>query len=438
MRRKSISRDEQDFQPVDYSFSLLSDDDLYLFNEGSHLRLYQRLGSHITELNGVQGTYFAVWAPDAEQVFVTGDFNAWGKHPHPLRARGQSGIWEGFIPGVEKGSVYKYHIASRYNGYRVNKADPFALRYEVPPRTASVVWDLGYEWEDAEWLASRAARNSLHAPCSIYEVHLGSWMRAPEGNKPLSYRDVGPRLAEYAAKMGYTHVELLPIMEHPFYGSWGYQTTGYFAPTAGTELRRISCTSSTACIRAGIGVILDWVPSHFPTDEHGLGYFDGTHLYEHASPTKASIQTGASYIFNYGRNEVRSFLISSATLLAGRLPRRRACEWTLSPRCSISITHASKENGFRTFTAATRTSMPSLSCVVSTKRSTSITRTSRRSRKSRRPGRLVSRPSYVGGLGFGMKWDMGWMHDTLVYMSKDPIHRTYPPQPAHLPASLRL
>ncbi len=410
--------------PVDYSFSLLTNDDLYLFNEGSHLRLYEKMGSHIVTVGGVRGVYFAVWAPDAEQVFVTGDFNEWGKYPHRLAPRGQSGIWEGFIPGVEKGAIYKYHIVSRYNSYRVNKMDPFGVHHETPPRTASIVWDLEYEWNDDAWMASRATANSLNSPISIYEVHLGSWMRAPEGNTFLTYKDGAPRLAEYASKMGYTHVELLPIMEHPFYGSWGYQTTGYFAPTAryGTPqefMYLVDCLH-----QAGIGLILDWVPSHFPTDEHALGFFDGTHLFEHASPMKGFHPDWNSYIFNYGRNEVRSFLLSSALywldvyhadgLRVDAVASMLYLDYSRRPGEWIPNTYGGNENleamsFLRRFNEEIYKHHSDTQTIA--EESTAWP--------------AVSRPVYVGGLGFGMKWDMGWMHDTLSYMSRDPVHRRY-------------
>ncbi|MDZ4338719.1 MAG: alpha-amylase family glycosyl hydrolase, partial [candidate division NC10 bacterium] len=263
----------------------LTEDDLYLFNEGSHFRLYEKLGAHLMRVEGAAGTYFAVWAPDAEQVSVTGTFNEWSKESHLLRARGESGIWEGFIPGVGSGTLYKYHVRSRFHGYRVDKTDPFATFNEIPPKRASIVWDLDYVWEDQEWMAARRSRNALTAPMTIYEVHLGSWRRVPgEGNRSLSYRELGPALAEYVERMGFTHVEFLPMMDHPFFGSWGYQTTGYFAPSGNYGTPQDLMFLIDCLHRRGIGVILDWVPSHFPTDEHGLGYFDGTHLYEHEDP----------------------------------------------------------------------------------------------------------------------------------------------------------
>lgn len=300
-------------------FRMLSDvkgltrDDLYLFNEGNHFRLYDKLGAHIAEADGEKGVRFAVWAPDAEQVSVMGDFNDWNNASHPLFPRGQSGLWEGFVTGLTPGACYKYHIRSRFHGYRVDKADPFGFYHEVSPRTGSIVWELDYDWADAEWMAARRERNSQQAPMSIYEVHVGSWMRlAEEGNRPLTYREMAHRLADHVERMNFTHVEFLPVMEHPFYGSWGYQTTGYFAPTSRYGTPQDFMFLVDYLHQRGIGVILDWVPSHFPTDEHSLGYFDGTHLYEHADVRQGIHPDWNSYIFNYGRNEVRAFLISSA------------------------------------------------------------------------------------------------------------------------------
>ena len=293
--------------------TLLSEQDIFLFNEGSHFRLYEKLGSHLLSAGEGQGTYFAVWAPDAEQVCVIGDFNDWNKRTHPLKPKDRSGIWEGVIPEAVKGARYKYHIVSRYNDYRVDKADPFGIYNDTPPETVNIVWDLEYTWNDQAWMAKRGNHNTSDAPISIYEVHLGSWMRlAEQGNRWLTYRELAAKLTEYVQEMGYTHVQFLPVMEHPFYGSWGYQTRGYFAPTSrhGTPqdfMYLIDCLH-----QQDIGVILDWVPSHFPTDEHGIGYFDGTHLYEHSDPQIGFHPDWKSFIFNYGRSEVRSFLISSA------------------------------------------------------------------------------------------------------------------------------
>jgi 1,4-alpha-glucan branching enzyme len=405
--------------------SLLTDHDLYLFNEGSHLKLYDRLGAHPRVVDGVEGTNFAVWAPDAHKVFVMGSFNGWNNRKQELYPRGQSGIWETFVPQVRHSNAYKYHVVSRYHGYEVDKADPFAFHAETPPHTASIVWNLDYEWRDQHWMSMRAERSSLHAPISIYEVHLGSWRRVPEdNNRSLSYREIAPKLAEYVQSMGFTHVEFLPLTEHPFYGSWGYQTTGYFAATSRYGTPQDLMYLIDYLHQRGIAVILDWVPSHFPTDDWALGYFDGTHLYEHSDPRKGIHKDWDSYIFNYGRHEVRSFLLSSAMFWLDRYHidglrvdavasmlyldySRKEGEWIPNPYGGRENLDAidflrrfntevySHYEGAQTF-AEESTAWP-----------------------------MVSRPTYVGGLGFGLKWDMGWMHDTLSYMSHDPVYRKY-------------
>ena len=409
---------------VRYGGSTLQDEDLYLFNEGSHYRLYQKLGAHPCKVDGEEGCSFAVWAPNAERVTVMGDFNGWNKGSHPLRVRGRSGIWEGFIPGVGQGALYKYHIVSHYHGYRVDKTDPFAFYRQVPPETASIVWDLQYEWGDRDWMENRHKHNSLARPQSIYEVHLGSWARVPEEDRPLTYRELAKKLTDYVLQLGFTHVEFLPVMEHPFSGSWGYQTTGYFAPTSryGTPqdfMYLVDCLH-----QHGIGVYLDWVPSHFPTDEHGLSYFDGTHLFEHADPRQGFHPDWGSYIFNYGRNEVRSFLMSSAFLW---LDMYHADGLRLDAVASMLYLDYSRKEGewipnryggrenleaidfLRRFNTAAYEAHPDIQTVA--EESTAWP--------------MVSRPTYVGGLGFGMKWDMGWMHDMLEYMSRDPLFRKY-------------
>jgi len=411
--------------PVSFDVTMLTDDDLYLFNEGNHSRLYEKLGAHCLNANGVEGTYFAVWAPDAEQVYVTGDFNGWDRASHPMRPRGQSGIWECFVPGLGKGILYKYHVRSRYNGYQVDKTDPFAFYDEVPPKTASVVWNLDYTWGDVEWMEKRRSRNSLDSPIAIYEVHLGSWRRVPEeGNRPLTYRELAPRLAEYVQRMGFTHVEFLPIMEHPFYASWGYQATGYFAPTSRYGTPQDFMYLVDTLHQQGVGVILDWVPSHFPTDEHGPGFFDGTHLYEHADPQKGLHPDWNSFIFNYGRSEVRSFLISSALFW---LDKYHCDGLRLDAVASMLYLDYSRKDGkwipnkyggrenleaiefLRRFNEEVYKQHPDIQTIA--EESTAWP--------------MVSRPTYVGGLGFGAKWDMGWMHDTLVYITRDPIYRKY-------------
>jgi len=414
-----------DPQRVRQDVSLIGDQDLHLFNEGTHDRLYDKLGAHLHEVNGVQGTYFAVWAPNARRVSVIGDFNGWNRDAHPLGARGQSGIWEGFIPGVAEGTKYKFHVASHHEAFEEDKSDPFAFWNEVAPKTASIVRRLDYTWDDQEWMAERRRRNSFTSPISIYEVHFGSWKRVPEEEyRSLSYREMAVQLADYVERMGFTHVEFLPVMEHPFFGSWGYQVTGYFAPTSRYGTPQDFMYLVDYLHQRGIGVLLDWVPSHFPTDGHGLAYFDGTHLYEHADPRQGFHPDWKSFIFNYGRNEVRSFLMSSALYwldvyhadglrvdgVASMLYldyARKDGEW-------IPNQYGGKENleavGFlRRFNEEIYRNHPDAQTVA--EESTAWP--------------MVSRPTYIGGLGFGMKWDMGWMHDTLVYMSKDPIYRQY-------------
>ncbi|RJQ83820.1 MAG: 1,4-alpha-glucan branching protein GlgB [Desulfobacteraceae bacterium] len=410
---------------VETGTSLLTADDVYLFNEGSHFRLYEKLGAHTMVHKGRAGVHFAVWAPNAEHVGVMGSFNGWNKDSHPLYPREHSGIWEGFIAGLGTGTVYKYYVHSRYHMYKADKADPFAFFTELAPQTASVAWDLAYEWNDRHWMDNRARHNSLDAPISIYEMHPGSWRRVPEeGNRPLNWREMAPQLIAYIHKMGFTHVEFLPIMEHPFYGSWGYQCLGYFAPT-----RRYGNPQDLMYLidqlhQNDIGVILDWVPSHFPSDEHGLGYFDGTHLFEHEDTRKGFHPDWSSFIFNYGRNEVRSFLISSALFW---LDKYHIDAFRVDAVASMLYLDYSRKEGewipnqfggrenleaidfLRRFNEEVHKNYPTALTVA--EESTAWPQ--------------VSRPTYVGGLGFDMKWDMGWMHDTLEYMSHDSIHRSY-------------
>ncbi|HUR79179.1 MAG TPA: 1,4-alpha-glucan branching protein GlgB [Thermoanaerobaculia bacterium] len=399
--------------------SLLADADLHLFNEGTHHKLWKMLGNHAVP----GGVMFGVWAPNAKSVSVIGDFNDWNRDANPLQARGASGIWEGFVPDLPKGSTYKYHIVSLFNDYRVDKADPFAVHQETPPATASKVWDLQYDWNDADWMSSRKARSAYDAPMSIYEVHLGSWIRTGD-NLPFTYRDIAGRLADYVKKMNFTHVELMPVQEHPFYGSWGYQGTGYFAPTSRFGTPQDFQYLIDVMHQNGIAVILDWVPSHFPSDEHGLAFFDGTHLFEHSDPRKGFHPDWNSLIFNYGRNEVRSFLLSSALYwldeyhidglrvdaVASMLYldySRKAGEWVPNEFGgrenidAISFLRRLNEDVYKVH--------PDVQVIA--EESTAWP--------------MVSRPTYVGGLGFGMKWDMGWMHDTLQYFAKDPVHRKF-------------
>jgi len=410
--------------------SLLTDHDIYLFKEGNHFRLYEKLGAHITQIDGISGVLFAVWAPNAKSVSVIGDFNNWDKNSHFLMPRwDESGIWEGFIPGLKKGDLYKYHIVSNFgNGfhnYEFDKADPFAFFSQVPPANASIVWDTNYDWKDEDWIRNRRKFQGASSPISIYEIHLGSWKRVPEeGFRPLTYREIAPLLTNYIKEMGFTHVEFLPVMEHPFYGSWGYQITGYFSPTSryGTPQDFMFLVDSLH--RAGIGVILDWVPSHFPSDEHGFIFFDGTHLYEHSDPRKGIHPDWNSAIFNYGRYEVRSFLISSAIFW---LDKYHADGLRVDAVASMLYLDYSRKNGewipnkyggrenleaidfLRKMNEAIYRDFPDVHTIA--EESTAWP--------------MVSKPVYLGGLGFGMKWNMGWMHDTLFYFSKDPVYRKY-------------
>ena len=408
-----------------HDVSLLSKDDLYLFNEGRNYRAYNQLGAHPASFEGETGTVFGVWAPNARSVNVIGTFNHWNPRSHDLQPRGNSGIWEGFIPRVGPGAVYKYHIVSHHHGHVADKADPFGVYHEKPPRTASVVWNLDYNWGDHEWMSSRGGRQSLHAPISIYEVHLGSWMRVPEEHRRwLTYREIAPKLADYVKRMGFTHIELLPIMEHPYFASWGYQTTGYFAPTSRYGTPQDFMFFVDYLHQREIGVILDWVPSHFPSDAHGLAYFDGTHLFEHADWRLGFHPDWNTYIYNYGRNEVRSFLLSSAMfwldkyhadgLRVDAVASMLYLDYSRREREWIPNKYGGRENleaieFLRQLNYEVYKEHPDVQTYA--EESTAWP--------------MVSKPIYVGGLGFGMKWDMGWMHDTLSYFSHDPIHRQY-------------
>ena len=405
--------------------SLLTDHDLYLFNEGSHFRLYDKLGARVVTHAGTSGTYFAVWAPNAEQVSVIGDFNGWDKRRHRLSPKGQSGIWEGFFPGVGKGTLFKYHIVSRLNGYRVDKADPFSIFNETPPKTASIVWDLDYHWGDHEWMASRRQHNALDKPMATYEMHVGSWRRVlAEGNRSLSYRELATQLADYLQQMGYTHVEFLPVMDHPFFGSWGYQITGYFAPSGNYGTPQDFMHLIDSLHQRGIGVILDWVPSHFPTDEHGLAFFDGSHLYEHADARQGYHPEWKSYIFNYGRTEVQSFLISNAIFW---LDRYHADGLRVDAVASmLYLDYARKEGEWIPNRYGGRENIEAINFLRRMNEEVYKYRPDVQTiAEESTSWPMVSRPNYVGGLGFGLKWDMGWMHDTLEYMSKDPLFRRY-------------
>jgi 1,4-alpha-glucan branching enzyme len=407
------------------TFSLLTAHDSYLFNEGSHFRLYDKLGAHLVTDNGVSGTYFAVWAPDAEAVSVIGEFNGWNKASHGLAPKAHTGIWEGFFPEVGKGTLYKYHIASRFQAYRVDKADPFSLFNEIPPKTASIVWDLDFAWSDRQWMAARHQINRLDKPIAIYEMHLGSWRRNfADAGRSLSYRELALELADYLDRLGFTHVEFMPVMDHPFFGSWGYQITGYFAPSGNFGTPQDFMYLIDVLHQRGIGVILDWVPSHFPSDEHGLGFFDGTHLYEHADPRQGYHPEWKSFIFNYGRKEVQSFLISNALFW---LDKYHIDGFRVDAVASMLYLDYARKDGewipnkyggresidaidfLRRLNGAVYEHYPDVQTIA----------------EESTDWPMVSRPNHVGGLGFGLKWDMGWMHDTLEYMRKDAIHRRY-------------
>jgi len=414
---------------------ILGPDDLWLFNEGTHSRLYEHLGAHLVD--GQPGTdvsdragettrdaCFAVWAPNASQISVVGDFNDWNPGSCPMTPEGASGVWEALVPGLTPGTRYKYRIESAAGGHVADKADPFAFYAEQPPRTASILWDLSYTWGDSDWMSARAGKNSASAPMSVYELHIGSWRHAPGEHRSLNYRELAPVLARYVTEQGFTHVEMLPVMEHPFYGSWGYQTTGYFAPTSRFGTPQDFMYLVDVLHQHGIGVLLDWVPSHFPADAHGLGFFDGTHLFEHADPRQGHHPDWDSLIFNYDRHEVRSFLISSAHFWLDRYHAdglrvdavasmlyldysRGEGEW-------IANEYGGNENlGALRFLERLNESVyadfPDVQTIA--EESTAWP--------------MVSRPTHLGGLGFGLKWDMGWMHDTLGYFQREPIHRQH-------------
>jgi len=405
--------------------SLFTEFDINLFKAGKHFRLYEKLGAHLTEVDGVKGVYFAVWAPSAKAVSVIGDFNFWIEGEHPLNIRwDESGIWEGFIPGVQKGATYKYKIHSHHNDVKTEKADPFAARCEHPPNTASVVWDASYSWKDSAWMKKRKDINRLDKPYSVYEVHLGSWMRKGSDNRPLTYVELAKELTAYLKKMNFTHVEFMPIMEYPYDPSWGYQLTGYFAPTSRFGKPEDFKLLVDALHQAGIGVILDWVPSHFPEDAHGLGFFDGSNLYEHPDKRKGYHPDWKSLIFNYGRNEVRAFLISNAMFW---LDHYHADGLRVDAVASMLYLDYSREDGewepnefggrenldavsfFKELNEAIYGNFEGVQTIA--EESTSFP--------------MVSKPTYIGGLGFGMKWMMGWMHDTLEYFKKEPIYRKH-------------
>ena len=405
--------------------SRFTDFDIDLFKSGKHYRLYEKFGSHITTVDGVEGTYFAVWAPSAKMVSVIGDFNFWLEGDHQLSVRWDaSGIWEGFIPGVGKGNLYKYKIQSHHNDIKTEKADPYARRAEHPPKTASIVWEDDYQWEDQRWMQNRKKHNSIEAPFSVYEVHLGSWKKNVEDNRFLTYEEMANDLVAYVKEMNFTHVELMPVMEYPYDPSWGYQLTGYFSPTSRFGDPEGFKLLVDQLHQNNVGIILDWVPSHFPEDAHGLGYFDGSHLYEHPDRRKGYHPDWKSLIFNYGRNEVKSFLISNAIFW---LDQYHADGLRVDAVASMLFLDYSREDGewepnqfggrenldaiafMKDMNEAVYTAFPDVQTIA--EESTSFP--------------MVSRPTFLGGLGFGMKWMMGWMHDTLQYFAKEPIYRTH-------------
>ncbi len=410
-----------------YSFPpVLTDFDLHLIGEGTQRRIFEKLGAHVLEIGGVRGVHFAVWAPNARRVSVVGDFNRWDGRRHPMRVRGTSGLWELFIPELPEGVLYKFEIKSQYGNVLLLKSDPYGFFFERPPQTATIVYDLSRcRFTDDAWMSERVRRNALDAPMNIYEVHLGSWRRVPEqGDRPLTYGEAAHALAAYVTEMGYTHVELLPVMEHPLDESWGYQVLGYYAPTSRWGSPEDFAYFVNYLHEQGIGVILDWVPAHFPRDAHGLAFFDGTHLYEHADPRRGAHPDWGTLIFNYGRNEVRNFLLGSALFWLERYHAdglrvdavasmlyldysRRPGEWIPNP-------HGGNENleaiaFLRQFNELVHGLYPG--AVTIAEESTAWP--------------MVSRPTYLGGLGFTFKWNMGWMNDTLRYMARDPIYRKY-------------
>lgn len=404
--------------------SLITDYDIYLFSEGSHYRTYEKFGAHLDTQNGIEGVHFALWAPNAKTVAVIGDFNQWSSQGNLMKPRGSSGVWELFIPKLKPGALYKYAIQSKYHHYSVEKSDPYAFSTELRPSSASKVWDLsGYQWNDQDWMDRRVKLDALKAPISIYEMHLGSWMRMPEeDNRWLTYRELAPQLAKYLQEMGYTHVEFMPLMEHPFDGSWGYQVSNYYAPTSRFGTPQDFMFLIDTLHQAGIGVILDWVPSHFPKDIFGLGYFDGTHLYEHADSRQGEHQEWGTLVFNYGRNEVSNFLLSNALFWLEKYHvdglRVDAVASMIyldySRKTWIPNRFGGRENleaieFLQRFNTLVYGEYPGVITIA--EESTAWP--------------MVSKPVYLGGLGFGFKWDMGWMHDALAYFALDPIFRKY-------------
>jgi 1,4-alpha-glucan branching enzyme len=427
-RLRTVEKDGRTVEGFDaYAFPpLLTDFDLYLMGEGTHYLKYEKLGAHIREVSGAPGVHFGVWAPNAQRVSVVGDFNRWDGRVNPMRNRGTTGVWEIFLPGLGQGQIYKFEILSQINRHLELKSDPYGVAAELRPANGSVVFDIEhYTWNDAPWIEARTKADHFSEPMSIYEVHLGSWRKPAESGKAwLTYRELGDQLLPYAKDMGFTHIELMPIMEHPFDGSWGYQTVGYFSVTSRYGSPTEFMEFIDRCHQAGIGVLLDWTPAHFPRDAHGLAFFDGTHLYEHADPRRGSQPDWGTLVFNYGRSEVQNFLISNALFWMDKYHldglrvdavasmlyldySRKAGEW-------IPNQFGGREN---------------LEAIAFLKRLNEVIH-------ARFPGIMtiaeestsypaVSRPTYVGGLGFDLKWNMGWMNDTLKYFQTDPIYRKF-------------
>ncbi|MCL6087349.1 MAG: 1,4-alpha-glucan branching protein GlgB, partial [Actinobacteria bacterium] len=405
-------------------FGQFSEYDIYLFKNGSHFKLYNKLGAHFKKINDIKGVYFAVWAPNANNVSVTGDFNNWDESMNPLvNRKDESGIWETFVPDIENGSLYKFKIKPRFKLNYFDKSDPFAFYCEIPPKTASILWDLDYEWKDIKWMDKRHEANSLSSPFSIYELHMGSWKRN-SGDNFLNYREFAFEIARYVKKTGFTHVELLPVMEHPFYGSWGYQTTGYFAPTSRYGNPQDFMFFIDFLHQNDIGVILDWVPSHFPNDAHGLSLFDGTHLYEHADKRLGYHPDWKSLIFNYGRYEVKEFLINSALFW---LDKYHVDGIRIDAVASmLYLDYSRKEGQWIPNIYGGRENLEAIDFLK--KLNEVIYREFpdvQTFAEESTAWPMVTKPTYTGGLGFGMKWNMGWMHDTLNYFSKDPLYRKY-------------
>lgn len=403
----------------------VNDGDLYFLQEGTHMRLADALGAHLLWKDQQHGANFALWAPNAKSVSVIGDFNGWNSEANRMKPRGISGIWEEFVPGVPHGAHYKYFVESNFGGYKVEKSDPVGVFHDCSPSTESIVWDLDYRWRDSEWMANRKASNALEAPMSIYEVHLGSWRRkANEGNRFLTYREVAETLVPYVKDMGFTHVEFMPVMEHPFYGSWGYQITGFFAPTSRYGTPQDFMFLIDQLHEHGIGVILDWVPSHFPQDEHGLGFFDGAHEYEYADPRKGLQRDWDSFIFNYGKPQVRSFLLSSAMFW---LEQYHADALRVDAVASMLYLDYSRSEGqWSPNQIGGRENLEAIGFLQQMNQQVfGVHSDVQTIAEESTAFPKVSAPVYAGGLGFGMKWDMGWMHDTLQYMGNDPIHRKF-------------